>query len=260
MEVTGAFPVSNAAANERGVRVCADSKLRTNSCAPAHRRLRAQPCRGDLLSFFQNLHISADLDPLRVSLGGVGGALTPSSRAWHLRGAASLRVSSGAFHVPVSGVNPRRLPGVVVDIKHSSVVVPGFLPARRQRQLRVLSALPAADPRHSVGTVSGAGAPCPASDPPRKKWPFSLHYREAAARANPQKTNFPSGRRRRNCPSGATSTFYALHARTNPAAARSRSSVLHVRLLHHTSFLHVHIRERICISARTHGCGSSSVQ
>lgn len=59
-----------------------------------------------------------------------------------------------ACSIPISGVYPWSLPGVVVDKKHSAVVVPGFLPARGQRQLRALSPLSAAEPRHSVGMVS----------------------------------------------------------------------------------------------------------
>lgn len=52
--------------------------------------------------------------------------------------------------LPVSRVDPRSLPGVVVDVKHSAIVIPGFLPAGGQRQLRALSPLGAAEPRHSA--------------------------------------------------------------------------------------------------------------
>lgn len=100
-------------------------------------------------------------------------------------------------YLPISGVNPRSLPGVVVDIKHSPVVIPGFLPARGQRQLRVLSPLTAADPRHSVETVSQAEAP-PAllfffylpPPHPRKKESrrSSLHYKATPPRCDGEKT------------------------------------------------------------------------
>lgn len=38
----------------------------------------------------------------------------------------------------------------MVDVKHSAIVIPGFLPAGGQRQLRALSPLGAAEPRHSA--------------------------------------------------------------------------------------------------------------
>ena len=68
--------------------------------------------------------------------------------------------------LPISGVYPRGLPSVVIDKEHPAVVIPGFLPASGQRQLRALPAFTAAYPRHSVGT------PCPF----RKSW-ASEHYK-----------------------------------------------------------------------------------
>lgn len=77
-------------------------------------------------------------------------------------------VCSQAFIIPISGVNPWSLPGVVVDKKHSAIVIPGFLPARGQRQLRALSPLTAADPRHSVGMVRGLKPSALLFIPPKK--------------------------------------------------------------------------------------------
>lgn len=76
--------------------------------------------------------------------------------------------SSQACILPISGVNPWSLPGVVVDEKHSAIVIPGFLPARGQRQLRALSPLTGADPRHSVGMVRGLEPSALLFIPPKK--------------------------------------------------------------------------------------------
>lgn len=59
-------------------------------------------------------------------------------------------INHARSHIPVSGVNPRSLSSVVVDVKDSAIIIPGFLPARGQRQLRALSPLTAAHPRHSA--------------------------------------------------------------------------------------------------------------
>lgn len=86
-----------------------------------------------------------------------------------------------ALSIPISGVNPRSLPGVVVDIKHSAIVIPSFLPARGQRQLRALPPLTAADPRHRVGMLRGLEPSAllfiPPTPPGEKKYSrSSQHY------------------------------------------------------------------------------------
>lgn len=165
--------------------------------------------------------------------------------------------------IPISGVNPRSLPGVVVDEKHSAVVVPGFLPACGQRQLRALPPLSAAHPRHSVGDgergLRALYLPCSISTPHtgERKQGSSLHY----SRKTRSASRGLSGRERATFPpsfcKSLKSDIRALLFLISPFfsfyffSTRS-SSVLHVRLLHHISFLRVHIRvEEICINGRT---------
>lgn len=177
-----------------------------------------------------------------------------------------------ALSIPISGVNPRSLPGVVVDIKHSAIVIPSFLPARGQRQLRALPPLTAADPRHRVGMLRGLEPSAllfiPPPPPPRKKKntvaPHSITTNSTSTRWRTENKTSHRRCRMKTSRSGGTSTFdlavpplkkkkkkNTTHAHT--AATHSRCSVLHVRLLHHISFLRVHIRlRRICINGRTH--------
>lgn len=151
--------------------------------------------------------------------------VAPSLRtaAWHLLHSLMLAcwikitlcecVCSRAFSIPISGVNPRSLPGVVVDKKHSAIVIPGFLPARGQRQLRALSPLTAADPRHSVGMVRGLKPSALLFIPPEKK--VALHCittnststHLSARRKDAQIHTFPPGFVRWKRPAGGTSTF-----------------------------------------------------
>lgn len=76
-------------------------------------------------------------------------------------------IAHSKHYLPVSRVNPRSLTSVVVNVKHSAIVIPCFLPARGQWQLRAFSSLVAAHPRHSVGMVEGdiASARPPAFSP-----------------------------------------------------------------------------------------------
>ena len=101
------------------------------------------------------------------------------------RGARSLSLSHGwnsngsqTTLLPISGVYPRGLPSVVIDKEHPAVVIPGFLPASGQRQLRALPAFTAAYPRHSVGT------PLPFS----QKLSFTA-LQAPCVRVQPQKTS-----------------------------------------------------------------------
>lgn len=173
---------------------------------------------------------------------------------------------SQARILPISGVNPWSLPGVVVDEKHSAIVIPGFLPARGQRQLRALSTLTGADPRHSVGMVRGLEPSALLFIPPKKSLFTALQQ------TRPRRTwrRKDLGRKyktfHRGCPSKTLHQGYIHNSsryprQKNTTAALSRSSVLHVRLLHHISFLRVHIRvEPICINGRTYDWANSSVQ
>lgn len=105
--------------------------------------------------------------------------------------------------VPVPGVDPRSLPGVVIDVKDSPVEVPRFLPAGGQRQLRALPAPlsarrrpaalsrrrlllppppPAAQPRHGR-SAAGPPPPCSGRKPlPARRRGSSSPARAAAAR------------------------------------------------------------------------------
>lgn len=110
----------------------------------------------------------------------------------------------------------------MVDEKHSAIVIPGFLPARGQRQFRALSPLSAADPRHSVETVRGLQPPALLLSPWKSR--SSLHYNQTTWtrwRKETQIQNFPP--RLEKVPPGvhplSSSSFY------NPPKSARRGSL-----------------------------------
>lgn len=78
--------------------------------------------------------------------------------------------------LPVSGIDPWSLTSVVVNVKDSAIIIPGFLPARGQRQLRALSPLTAAHPRHSAAGTLGGSDPLPLLQQQIYR-NFLLHYK-----------------------------------------------------------------------------------
>lgn len=149
--------------------------------------------------------------------------------------------------LPVSRVNPRSLSSVVVNVEHSAIVIPCFLPARGQRQLRAFSSLVAAHPRHSVGMVEGdiASARPPAFSPKNYDLSSTASQTFSFCDLNDKNTKqlnhiLESKRHRLAC---------IHYLKTFAAFSWLSASVLHVCLLDsNTSFRGVHIRAKaICI-------------
>lgn len=141
--------------------------------------------------------------------------------------------------LPVSGVDPWSLSSVVVNVKDSAIKIPGFLPARGQRQLRALSPLTAAHPRHSAAGTVGGSDPLPLLQQ-QIYHNFLLHYKSLTPiNSRKQKTsrrrnNRGSNRHRQSC----IHLFQKVLRRSHDSVCRSSM----FDSIYHLSFHTVHIR------------------